>query len=406
MMTAIPSWAQEGSLLIPMDFESAKVLPRGIRNFRLRGAQFQATDSYNGSGQVVPTGNALNKGVTWNKIIDGKSSDLEKGLLKGYLQSKNVDLNQEVGQTTGVVGVDFQTTVPIFAYGVTEKMTIAMAVPVVRHSLQVDSGFVSNDNLKNVGNILNGDGSQNKAYELRYKTAQAIQEKLKDYNYDALQDDSQTRLGDIRLVGKNLLLRQGRVDMALKTMVTVPTGTPTRVNRAVDIGSGDGQWDVGMGVISDVQVTKNNLLTGYVAGIAQLPTHRERRIPKEHDSKLSPDVDGDTKMDLGDMLQLQLGNKYSFLKGFSFSSAMSVQYKGRDKYSGDKYDGYRYNWLSKDTSQSMQTMQLALGYSTIELFREGKFAAPLETNLTFNRVIAGQNVIADYLVCFELAAYF
>lgn len=389
-----------------MDFENAKILPKGIRNFRLRGANFQATEKHDGTGAVVPVGNALNKGVTWNKIIDGKDTEVEKGTLKGYLESKNVNLNEEVGQTTGVVGIDFQTTVPIFAYGLTDKMTVALAVPVVRTSLEVDSGFVGNGNLNAVGSTLIQDGSQGKAYELRYKTLNAIQEKLKKYNYEPLESREQTRLGDIRLVTKNLIHQKGRVDVAIKGMVTVPTGSPTKASRAVDVGTGDGQWDAGLGVVTDYNYGENSVLSAYAAAVAQLPTTRERRIPEEADSKLSPDVDGRTKMDLGDVVNLQVANKYGFLKGFSFTTAYMMQYKGRDSYSGSKYDSYRYKWLEKDTAQSMESIHLALGYSTLQLFREKKFPAPIETNLTFNKVVGGRNAITDYLVAFELAAYF
>jgi hypothetical protein len=400
------AFAQEGNLLIPMDFENAKVLPKGIRNFRLRGAQFQATEKHDGTGAIVPVGNALNKGVTWNKVISGKDTDTERGILKGYLESKNVNLNEELGQTTGVVGIDFQTTIPIFAWGITDKMTLAVAVPVVRTSLSVDSGFVANDNLKNAGNSLIQDGSQNKAYELQYKTANAISEKLKKYNYDALESSEETRIGDIRIVGKNLVHQKGRFDVAIKSMLTVPTGEPTKVNRAVDIGSGDGQWDVGLGVATDWNYTESNVFSAYVAGIAQLPNSMSRRIPEENDSKLSPDVDNNTKMDLGDVVNFQIGNKYSFLKGMSLTTAYTLQYKGRDKYSGSKFGSQRYNWLEKDTAQSMETVHVALGYSTIQLFREKKFPAPIEANVGLNRVVGGRNAINDYLVSFELAAYF
>jgi hypothetical protein len=399
-------FAQEGNILIPMDIENAKLLPKGVRNLRLRGAQFQATDKFNGTGQVVPVGNALNKGVTWNKIIDGKDTDLEKGLLRGYLESKNVNLSDEVGQTTGEVGIDFQPMIPILAYGLTEKMTVAVAVPVIKTNLQVGAGFVANQKLETIGKNLIQDGSQGKAYELQYKTANAIEEKLRKYNYDPLQSSEQTRLGDVRVVTKNLVMQKGPLDVAVKGMVTAPTGETTDVDKAVDIGTGDGQWDLGVGVVTDWQYSEANVFSGFFSVTSQLPSSRARRIPEEAGSKLSPDVDNNTTVDLGDVLNFQISNKYSFMKGFSFSSAVTMQYKDSDNYSGNKYSATRYNWLEKDTAQTMESLHLALGYSTLPLFKEKKFPVPLETNLTFNQVVGGMNAIKDYLVSFELAAYF
>jgi hypothetical protein len=227
----------------------------------------------------------------------------------------------------------------------------------------VDSGFVASDGLNNVGTTLIQNGSQSKAYELRQKTAHAIEDKLRKYNYDRLESREETRIGDIRLVAKNLVHQKGAIDLAIKSMETLPTGQGTNVDRAVDISSGNGQRDVGVGVVTDWQYIKASELSVYAGAEAQLPANRSRRIPYEYDSKLSPGIDANTRMNLGDVFTFQVGNKYSFLKGMSLTTAYTMQYKGKDRYSGSEFARHRYKWMETDTAQSMESVHLALGHS-------------------------------------------
>ena len=54
----------------------------------------------------------------------------------------------------------------------------------------------------------------------------------------------------------------------------------------------------------------------------------------------------------------------------------------------------------------MRSYQAGLGFSTIPLFKQGKFKAPLQANLFYTSVNEGKNVIKDDIVTFEIALFF
>lgn len=399
--------AQEGNLQTPMDFETTKVLPKGVRNLRYRGAMIQANDKFDDSGNQVPVGNALNKSVTWNNIIEGKDSSQERAQLRGFLLANGINPDDEVGQTAGVVNIAVDARVPIIAYGVTPKLTSALAIPYISTHVRTGTGSMANDNFSSFAqSALQENGSQEKAYDLQMKFADAINEKLRKYGYDELSDDRKNHIGDMRLVNKYLLSQETKYSLTLRQDLVMPTGSPTSTRKAVDVASGDGQWDVGAGLIGDYFVNDHVQFTAYAGYLAQLPTTLARRIPEKSDSKLTPDIDPSTRMDLGDQIRTQLASKFSFLNGFSTLLGYTYQYREADKYRGGQFDAERYGWMAQNTEQNMHAAQIGIGYSTLPMFLKKQFPVPLEANLYHTRVTGGKNVVNDPLTAFEFAMFF
>jgi hypothetical protein len=400
--------AQEGGIKIPMSLESSAVLPSGVRNINYRNAFFQGVNKFERNNQIVPVGNALNKEVTWNKLLESKDDTTERATIKGLLDKAGVNLDDPVGDTTGIVELNIDVQVPIMAYGVNENWTMAIAVPIVTSELYVDSGFIAKENLEDFANNELSERSVHKAYELQTKTLDAINEKLKNNNYNRLPTGrvKNTRVGDIVLVSKYMMSRSDKLSVALKNSLTLPTGETTDVNEAVDIGTGDGQWDLGAGVAIDYNMVDWLKISLFNGVEVQLPDSRAKRIPEKGDSKISPDIDRKTEMDLGDKWSSQLGLTFSFWNGFSFLNAYTFQYKEPDRYDGSAFAGYRYNYLERDTEQRMETAQLGLGYSTIPLFQQKRFAVPLAGKLLYTKVIGGKNVIKTEMTTLEFSLFF
>jgi hypothetical protein len=405
---SLTTYAQEGGVKLPMGFESTATLPSGIRNLNYRNALFQGVEKYEDSNQVVPVGNALNKDVTWNKLLESKDDLTERATIKGLLDSAGIDLNASVGETTGIVELNIDVKIPIFAYGLSSNWTMAMAIPVVESELYVDNGFVAKEALGTFANDHLRARSVNKTFELQQKTLDAINEKLRKNNYNELptRKIKTTRLGDLILVSKYKLLKEKEYNLTLKNSLTIPTGETTDVNEAVDIGSGDGQWDMGVGLALDYKILPKLTFALFNGIEVQLPDTSEKRIPEKGDSKITPDIDDKTKMDLGDKWMTQASLNFEFLNGFNIVSGYTFQYKAPDNYDGDKYPGYRYDWLERDTEQRMGTVQAGIGYSTIPLFRQQKFKVPLNAKLFYTKVVNGKNVIKTDMTSFELSLFF
>jgi hypothetical protein len=404
------SFALEGALRLPMNFENAKVLPKGIRNVRFMDSRIDAVNSLNGSGNVVPIGNALNKSVTWGESIKGKKDFYEQAVLRGTLKNYGIKEDEYIGDTTGMVNIAVNAQIPVIAYGVNKKWTMAVAIPYITDDISVDAGWVANENLnKFVRNTVQGTrNSEHKAYKVQFDTLNAIEQKLEDNGYKTLGSSNgrRTRIGDIRLVSKYQYAKEDNYMSALRVEVVAPTGETLDVDKAVDLATGDGQWDLGLGMASQYDFDGAFSLSGFAGVTVQLPTARERRIPEESDSRISADKDPNTTIDFGDILKVETALTYKFWNGFSFINGIGYQYKTADRFSGNRFASERYDWLETDTQQNMTTYQAGLGFSTIPLFQQKKFKVPLQANLFYTSVVEGKNVLKDDILTFEMALFF
>lgn len=405
-------FANEGNLRMPLVFESAAVLPPKIRNIRFMNARIDGINKFDNGGNVVAVGNSLNKTITFADSIKGKDNIYDRASLRGILKDSNIDPDSNIGDTTGMVNIAVNARVPVVAYGLNKKTTVAVAIPYVVSNISVATGYVADQdkNLENmVQNVLQDKRrTQHKSFKVQADTLNAIRKKLADNNYKQLSESEgeQSRLGDIRLVVKHQLDKQDNSATALKLELVAPTGQTLDPDKAVDMASGDGQWDIGVGMVSEYRLNSNVSFAGYAGYLFQLEKTAEKRIPTESDSKITPDSDNNTLVDLGDQINLQASVRLDFWNGFTFLNGYSYQHKGEDRYSGNLYASSRYDYLERDTEQTMHAYISGLGFSTIPLFKQKKFKVPLQANLFYTSVFEGRNILKDDIVTFEMAIFF
>lgn len=395
-----------GNISVPAAFDNAKVLPKGVRNIRYNSIFAEANDKFSSTGSIVPVGNAFNVNVTYNKLIEGQDTALERGILEGYLNRHNKDLNAVAGQTTGVVNVEVDAKVPIMAWGITKKWTAALVVPVVTTRTNVDTGFLAGEGFQSIANQLILEGKQFKAEEVRDKSNAAIANKVDKYGYQQLKNEEKDMLGDIRLVNKVQLSKKDTHAFTLTTGLTLPTGEQASLDKVVDPSSGDGQFDYELGVIADVYMTSKMTISARASYTVQVADTTAKRVPEVFDSSLTPDIDPQVERDLGDMIYSSFGLNYQTDMGLAVKAQYSFQYKEEDKYSGSKYSAERYGWMGIDTRQNLHAMQFSLGYSTIPAFKRKEFSVPMELNFTLGQPLSGKNVTTDTTAVAEMAIYF
>ncbi|MDA8791736.1 hypothetical protein N9N67_00750 [Bacteriovoracaceae bacterium] len=403
-------FANEGNLRFPMAFENANVLPKGIRNVQIRNGQYVARDKYDNDGNVQNLGAPLNKDVKFLDFVDAQETEFKKGQLQGALKAGGVSENDIAGETTGQVQIDIDAQVPIFAYGVTEKWTTAFAIPIVTTKVDIKTGFKSSGTSDSfVSQEFVSKGLRNKAYEMQSKTDQAIKRKLRRYDYDDdLEDREETRLGDIVLVNKYNVIKNKKSVLTLRGDLVLPTGETTDVDRAVDVGSGDGQMDIGIGGAYTYFLNDTFSLTTFLSYTNQMAAYGvDRRIPEKASTKVTPDIDRNTRVDLGDQYigQIYLSAKIGETP-FTLMGGFHAALKEEDRYSGDKYSSRRYNYLNRDTDQEMHATLAGMTFSTVGMFRRGEFKVPLQISLMGTNVYRGRNAIKDNLTSFEFSLFF
>lgn len=404
LFVAVSAFAAD--LRAPFDFETTAVLPQGVRNPRFKNLIMPMDQKFGGSGGVEPLGYKLNKVVSWQDVIDGQTDPTLRAVTEGKIDSLGFSKNGAAGRTAGVVNTYANVRVPVFAVGVTPRLTMAVAIPVLDVQVNADTGFASTAEGQQLISSIREDDPE-KAKEAQDKLNNSVNTKLKRLGYDEIHSTRVSNIGDVKVVGKYQTYEDSANALALKGEVTLPTGTPPNVNKALDVPTGDGQTDVGAMVIYDRYLThdkafKANAYAGYTV---QTPDTIERRLPVSEDDSLSADKE-ELERDLGDIISIGTGLSYQFAWGFNMGAAYGFQHQNKVSYSGSKFPRYRYNLLETNTRQVLHSATLGVGYSTVDLFKAKQFVLPMQLNFAYCKPIKGMNVVKNELLAFEVVLFF
>ena len=391
----------------PTDFESTAVLPKGIRNVKMLSFTTEVLSKFDSGGSVNSLGSKFQKNVTYSDLYKGRPA-AEQELTKGYMQSQGID-NPETktfGSTTGSASARVTATIPVFAFGVSEKWTTALAFPIVYTNTFVDTAFSVTEGGQAFFGKLASDTNTNKAKAGQQKFINPVVDQVNYLGYEPLQGESQTSLGDVRWINKYLISKNISRAILIKQFVTLPTGKVANPNNLMAISTGDGQWDLGAAAIADWYLSPKFTLTTHLDYTAQAPDHTAKRIPVSSDSSLSPDTDYKTYRNLGDLAGGSVALKYEVHETTTLGVGYSIQHKYGDVYRGSQYAQARYDYLTNDTDQDMRAVLAGVNFSTIPLFRKKLFAAPLEAKANYTEILAGRNVAADSIYAVDVSVYF
>jgi hypothetical protein len=395
-----------GGLAAPFEVENASVLPPSIRNPRYKNVNTWVESKFNADGKLESLGEKLNKAVIWNNIIEAQSDDTKKNLLKGTLETKNLGSNDSVGNITGAVNAYANVNVPVLAYGVNENWTLALAIPIYKIDLSVDSGFVLSENTQGVIDQVKAKDPV-KALDMSRQLTHPLTDKLQNMGYQPLQSEHYTAIGDMKLVSKYKIFDNSADVVTIKSELTLPTGKVSDVNKLVELPTGDGQFDVGAGAIWDHYF--GSQFTGNIYGLAnlQLPDHLKRRIPTTAEGGLTSDIE-DVRRDSGDQLLLGTSIQFGSSKGGIYANLGYIyQYMQATQFKGSAFAKDRYAWLENQfPSQELKSMVGQIGFSTIEAYRAKEFPVPLQANLGFGRPLSGRNATAADVYMAELVLFF
>ncbi len=395
-----------GDLGAPFSLDSAAVLPKGIRNVRLTTLTTAVDNQYNAQGNVQPLGASINKSISFKRLTGSIDNVSERAALDGTIQGMGYTLEDEAGRTFGEVNTRVTATVPVLAYGITKDFMMAVAVPVVYSNLNVSTGWIPSTGTNAViEDLVNGGAKE----EIRARQAQldnVVSSEFVKKGYVAPHDQEKQQIGDVTLVLKKRLYESPRFATAVQGRIVTPTGQRANVNDISDVGAGDGQWDFGVGFVVDHFVNGKWTLTSSTSYLNQTAAEVSMRVPQSADESLTPDVDEQTYMNLGDSFSQSLAAKYKVNELITVGTAGGIQYKTPDNFAGSKYSGERYDYLEADSEQYMVTGTALASFSTIERFKRGAFAVPFEVNVSASQVLDGRNVNTSTLGAAELVLFF
>ena len=406
LITMLSAQAMAGGVFTPFSLDSAAVMPKGVRSVRLTGFTTEIGTKYDTYGSMVPLANGFNKKVTWGELIDSQPAGFERGKFVGGLESMGIGMDQEAGDARGIVDVRLTTTVPVLAYGITEKITLGIGLPIVYTNLNVSTGWQASPAFEAQLATLSNNGFHNRVLSYRDQLNNVVATKLSNYKYELPQNESRTEIGDLNVGGKYQIYKDMRWQAALAPKIVVPTGRTANVNKIVDPAPGDGQPDFGLGGVVEYSPHAKVSFYGSTSYTYQVASTKAKRVPISPNETATPDIDHTIQEKIGDIMTAGLGLRWKAAELVSFGLGGHYLYKPEDQYSGSRYPTHRYAWMSKDTEQKMVAGTLGLTFSTIPLFLAKKFPVPLEASVNLSRVFSGQNVGIANLAAFELAAFF
>ncbi len=412
LILSAPQMSFAFDLKAPFELENALTLPGGVRNPRFRMITFGVEDKFNDLGVPMPLAQRLNKQVTWGDLINAQKTDADKASIQGVLADPGSDIsdsssNGSPGSTTGEVNTFAQIMLPIFAMGITENFTAAVAVPIVKVDISAATGFAKTEDGQKFIDAACATNPE-KCNDAADKLNNAINQKLATNGYEPIQSETINSVGDARLVGKYRAYKDSLQSLAVRGELTLPTGIAPNADKAVDVPTGDGQWDVGFGLIYDRSLTQDLHVNLFGSYVAQLPDQLQKRLPVG----LGDTISGTKELlnrDLGDIVSTGTSFGYVFPSlGLNLGAGYSFQFVNATRYQdGELASSETYRWLEAEAPiQALHSATLAAGFSTIEWFKQKRFVLPFQANIAWSLPLAGRNVTDNSTLAGELVLFF
>lgn len=389
----------------PFDLEDTSMLPKGVRTVKLRSFTTQVESKFDNNGSVQSLAKPFRQTLKMKSLYEGKPAN-EAALSKGYMQSLGIDPdNTDLGTIDAYASARVTATIPVLGYGISEKWSIALAIPIVYSNTYADTGFSISSKAEAFFGYLSSDTNTASTKSAESKLADPVNGKITTMGYDPLNGETRTEVGDLRLINKVLVKKHDNYAVAVKQSVTLPTGKSASYNNLVAVNAGDSQWDLSASVIGDWYINGKWTLSGYTGYTVQFSDSTAKRVPVTSESSLGL-LDSNVDRDLGDIAAAGISFQYALREGWTLATSYDAQIKYSDIYHGSRYNAVQYDWLAQNTNQRMESAVFGVNYSTVPMFRKKAFPVPLDAKLSYATVVSGKNVPADDVASGEVAIYF
>ena len=260
-----------------------------------------------GHGKALSLAEPLAQKLTLKKIIDGERDPIKQGLLRAFVDSeKSLSYNDYLGTFTADLKANIQVFAPIFAIGVHEKLTLAVAIPYYDISTDAKLGFRPNNTsakkfmgLLTKPNINQPEEAMTAWNKINNANAE-LQSKLIDNGFRSLGTWREQGFGDITIAAKQMVINPGPYAIASFYGLVLPTGRRDNPDILTDLPFGDGQLDTFFQLTSDQFLNYGFTVNQYLKYTYQAAGHRTIRLGTETDKIQVPKKEANFK--LGDKI--------------------------------------------------------------------------------------------------------
>lgn len=380
-------------------FESTKTLPQGVRNLNIRGLYTTTSEKTDPNGNSISLAEALWRPLRFRNIISSEDNPMDRTKIQAFLLEQGISQDQSVGDFQADLNARINVWAPILGWGLTDNLTIAVAVPYYSTSTDIEPGFSTNagadDFLARLTTAsMNNYGGAQEAVEKFRDAVGRLNRKLQKWNYSELSSWNQSGWGDATVALKYRALDQDVLKVAVTGGFVAPTGRRDNPSILTDLPFGDGQWDIFSQLTLDQQLGANVFINQFAKYTYQAPDRR-RVAWKTYDESIEVPVNS-TKFKYGDKVDAGVSVQFD-QESTGLNAGLGALYyrKFGDRYEVSVIDSK--NELQRWTDQNSEYGQVRVGYSTLGAFRRKEFPLPASITLEYRKQLASRNMpITDF----------
>lgn len=400
--------------------ETAKVLPGGIRRARVVGVMTGNVEkTFNEDGELQGLSHSLNRTVTIGDLASNADAKT-KAQLNSLISSLNT-LSPGLGNQLAASDLsskfsqNVQMYMAAFEYGVTDRVTVGIRMPIVKRNVTNRFSVSTINNADSINAQLGGlspqvtsglNGISNKQLDTAFFENALFTSK----GYEAPHDFQDTSVGDLEFGTKYNFYKSDFSASSILIGARAPTGSKASLTNPFDKGTGKESWGIAAQVFEEFYPTRGITVGGAAKIGHSFSDTRDRAIPKNETDSLPSLLPQDgqvqkTTRQTGECLETELSAGYRFPgNAWGLWSAYQYSKKGKDKFTGP--GNLYYEGLAKNTNYTIHAGELGAEYSTIQAYRNGKFAVPMDISLTYNSVLRGENTPKAAYARLDLMLYF
>jgi hypothetical protein len=384
--------------------DDALVLPEGRFRARVVTSYTSASNQFNSQGESQNLGATFSKKLNSNLLsaMSPQTADAIKAfnaVQPGLGDQIALDLN--TGVKTEVVA-----NILALEYGLSNRLSLGILLPIVYGKTQVTAAVSPDEALtQNINALPAGHPLRTQLETVRSSlNLEAINGALtNNFNYaDGLNGWEGTGLGDLEVGAKYNWFKSSHVMASLKGGFRAPTGRTDNPDLLFDVPFGDGQWDLGLYHMLDLEISSRWRSTLELAYTAQLPDRVNSRIPLSSDLPLNPQSSSIDR-DLGDVINAEFETNYTAAKVLTLGARYRFQKNMKDSYSAS---GQRLTTMEAGTSGVSHGAHLEAEYSNLKYVRAGTQRVPYAVGAFYRFPFAGENVLDSRTAGITLKSYF
>lgn len=366
-------------------------LPQGVRNITYRFVQTgDITGSYGSSGSF--------KGYNVNANINADSIKGVNAAVDTYLNSLSTADYAAFSFGTFQGSAKSKVSAQGFGggYGVTDKLTVYGFIPY--YSAVVDL------QIQRTAKGRNNVGTAIQLENLPDVDVRLIQSLFVNYyQYQPLGQWKATAFGDAEVGFLYQVKKWSNAGTLLSMGTVAPTGKTANPDILQAISFGDGQWDAFFEFGGGVTLSTDWSFDNWTRVTYQFPYHA---IVRQPDSATFPVTKnkGEAEIKLGNKYSTNLQLNYKFSDEWVGSTIYGLEYIEKTKYTSAKPTSDRI--LETDTEKISHVARANLSYSTLSLYKQKRFFAPMNFNLAVQSIVAGKNVPKYERADFEVRLFF